>query len=1363
MRGNARAPGRARVLLLLFARIVTGKVGMRYRSICLPLMGVVSLALLATSPAAAQVPAGKAVAVRRPRAFDLSAAAAGLQGVRLDANRVECNGITANGRHCTDLSESGTVEGGYWPLGTGDNYVFNGGLQVVGLIPADAGFGWAGDTVGVFFMDPRGDQRQGSAVSGIYDSRNASQLAGWPEAAYVTDTSLYAPTLIGRAAISDQDTWARYWDGNPALARGRGHMMGVVVDQRTLSWNRPDDDRDIVYFIFRLINATSSVPASYDDLAAFGYSAADRQALADLGARFQAAAESLDVTLHVPDSGYSFHHLYVGYYQDPDVGNASFNYSTAVLPFSLIAAMKSNYAEPLWQYPVDVFHTPFALAPGYEAIQFLRGAADSADPGARVALWSNTCGGCGLLRDPIGVQQLYRYLSGGTSPALGDGQCNSDPVAQHACTVLQAYADTRFFESTGPAELAPGHSLLVAVAMLYAAPLAAWPATTNGIYAMPAGQLQPYVNAGTQETFFPGWPATADTLALVGTAGGTRVCTSNCDQTATIREPVERAMGWGQFSDANADGRIEMDEVQTAPRSLLRKAQVAQAVFDRKFLLAAPPAGPRFYLIPGDGQVTVVWEPSASEQTGDPYVAAASDPTSPLYDPDYRGHDVEGYRIWRGTSASDLKVIAQYDYAGTWFTDYTGQVFDPSYPRCAPELGIDSTCRVIFGYPYGGAGPGESYPLAGPVIQILPGGRILTADGSVLVLKADTAVTGGGTGYPPLTDNGVPFSYVDSAVTNSFPYVYAVTAFDVNSVVSGPSSQQSALALQSVTPRVPALNAHDAAIVTGIYGDDDVALDTATAGVTIDSATGAFRGPVPPANGASVAVLHWVSELMGPGDITAHIDSLTPGTVGGFGGPYAKMYVTLSSATDTTHVVVGFDDGMGYYQVNIVDLFSWWPFQASSPLVRYDSARGAALGIGAQLSADARAPVQFSGVVAPSGAVSDGNYTMNARRYPWGGFGAADDHSAYLNHPVWYDEGSAEPPQPTVSPFASPDHSNGKLTGVSMIYEPIAYRQPVTGVPPGINVNYRYVQYGTSLGHPGDFVVTWNADSSISVRDSTHHVPLRFRPDMGVSWGFVNARAFTAAGVTAADIADGTGSPTIGVVGSHHAYAIHPVCDDVWGGQCAPLERTAEYEPVDYTNDGAANGSGIMLYIDGSFYVMAMSALPAAGTKWHLKVVHGIVNATCSTYNPATPADVPAACSNYTYRPWPYRQAYVPGLRYRIRVTQAAGVSAGAGDLRAIHTVPDPYYNHSAYEVLGGPRELRFVNLPAQCIIRIYSASGILVRLLTHNDATGGGEEPWNLLNRGGREVASGVYFYHVQAADARTRVGRLTIVNMTN
>jgi hypothetical protein len=88
-----------------------------------------------------------------------------------------------------------------------------------------------------------------------------------------------------------------------------------------------------------------------------------------------------------------------------------------------------------------------------------------------------------------------------------------------------------------------------------------------------------------------------------------------------------------------------------------------------------------------------------------------------------------------------------------------------------------------------------------------------------------------------------------------------------------------------------------------------------------------------------------------------------------------------------------------------------------------------------------------------------------------------------------------------------------------------------------------------------------------------------------------------------------------------------------------------------------------------------------------------------------------------------------------------------------------PYYVTNAFERTTEGKVIQFVNLPADCIIRTYSSSGILVALLEHHSSTFGGSERWNVLNRNDQVVASGVYFYHIEAGDAR-RVGRFMVVN---
>jgi hypothetical protein len=175
-------------------------------------------------------------------------------------------------------------------------------------------------------------------------------------------------------------------------------------------------------------------------------------------------------------------------------------------------------------------------------------------------------------------------------------------------------------------------------------------------------------------------------------------------------------------------------------------------------------------------------------------------------------------------------------------------------------------------------------------------------------------------------------------------------------------------------------------------------------------------------------------------------------------------------------------------------------------------------------------------------------------------------------------------------------------------------------------------------------------------------------------------------------------------------------------------------------------GNGFILYLNGKFFLMQMAAAPAAGTVWNLRTYAGQVVGTPGSYSFRSAT----------------RPAAVPGLRAQIAYTATSFSAAATTDsaMNSIHTVPDPYYVTNSLEITSNTKNLRFVNLPSQSIIRIYSSSGILVNILTHNDAQAGGEQTWNLRNRNNQFVASGVYFYHVEAPDGKTKVGRFTVVN---
>ncbi len=1293
---------------------------------------------------------------------------AGATNVMLNVNRMQCN-INNRGVGCVDPNGSPVLGGGFWPKGTPDEYVFDGGLQVgatvLGYPDTTSRFAWTGDTVGVFFMDPRGDQFQGDAVTNVYNSLNANDLANWPSDAFIEDTTLYNGALIGRPTISQQDTWVRYWDGNTSLVTGRKHTMGVLVDQRSVAWNFPSGNEDVLYFLFRFINITAAGNSGvYDSLAKDGYNQTQIQNIEAIADQFRSQSQSAyNVTL--PATGFTFHNMFVSYFQDIDIGPALYYYQVGDLVFQQQDGITADFSEPGWEFPPNIFGPPFAAEPGLFAVKYLKSPL-SEEGKPPLSLWGNSSNG-NPFPDPVGVSQMYRYISGHNNPALGDPACSvPDPVLYRTCGLVTVPGDQRAFVASGPFDLNPGQSSVVVVAMVAAAPVAQLPAVTNmGKYNMPAFTLPPS-NSGVTE-WRPNIPALPESLAVWGSfaADGTPYVTIN-----------QRAGGWMSYSDANHDGVIEQNEVQTVPRSLFDKEKVAQSVFDNKFLLPFAPDAPRFFLVPGDGKVTVVWQKSVSETNGNRYFDIASQAfvgnppqPNPLYDPDFREFDVEGYRIWRGRTPAEMQVIAQFDYSGTQFTDFTGQVFDPAFPNCAPELGlgvapdsvtcggktafVDQTQPPGFTYPYQGAGNAKSYPILSDFVQIPPGGRTQLRSGNVFVLQADTAVTGGNTGYPRLTGTGVPFAFVDNSVRDGFTYYYAVTAFSVNSVKSGPSSLESPLVTQLTIPRVSAGQETAGSLgTTQLIGADGKPL-TVGAVPSLDPATGEFSGPMPPTNAVTVGFESFIPQVLGTGSATVSIDSIVPGYADpeGSGTAFpATYYMTAkgSGAPNPAVLHLQVDAFSGLDSSNV-------PFPATSAGESQSQRFGgdSTFSIYGSLSADV--PGDYRTVSFSRGSINGdpANSDFNGPRW-WAG--AGNENTANPNG------GLCAPASGGCTAPPNLGLTSGTLPGVSVLFHVQGYgsvpNRPMRDLD-GIL---------SSLARAADFQVFWGSNGAIdSVVDVTHHVQVPFSQVLRASWGILNDSSFLATGIPASVTPDGNN----GVLSWEDIFCVAPGPRTIYqfmnpagstpfnacgtGADSAVLMNHARLSPVVAASSGFghafantdATGNGFIFYLNGHFFLMQMAALPAAGTVWNARFYAGSITGSAATKDFAfTPAVRPAA---------------VPGLRLQIQYTGSTLTAATNDSVMAkVHTVPDPYYVTNALEITANTKVLRFVNLPAKAIIRIYSTSGILVNVLAHNDPTGGGEQVWNLRNRNNQFVASGVYFYHVEAADGRTKIGRFTVVN---
>jgi len=1025
-----------------------------------------------------------------------------------------------------------------------------------------------------------------------------------------------------------------------------------------------------------------------------------------------------------------------------DVAEAGANFSSVNVPFALGYVYEHTFAGAEgWTFDPAIFSPPFFPGAGFVGVKYLKSPiVNGAEVG--LTLFSNTING-GAFDDAQNTIQLFRYLSNNINPAAGDAPCNTgNPQDTKICFVNNtAPDDMRFFQSSGPLTLGPGQFGTIAVAYIFAPPVA-------------VGDCS---GPGTCDVF-PGDPTRLSALATADNA-------NTVDSVAGFR---------GYDGDDDGNGLPDQGEF-SAPvaGSLLGKALVAQSVFDFGFLLPFAPEAPPFFLIPGNNQVTVLWQPSATETSGDPFFAVASQPTitdpvtgivgpNPLYDPNYRQFDVEGYRVYRGRvdSPNELSLVAQFDYAGTLIRDFTSQVsFNGQLQTgCAPELGINTVtitpnpddptvsdttfgCPVDFDSLVPGVAPTVfvDIPLVGPIIQVKRGERTTLATGESIILKSDTAFTGAASGgAPELQDTGVPFTFLDTGVRSNIRYFYSVTAFDVNSFQSGPSTIESPRNTKPVTPVANAANFQGSATLTQSIEGRGVNVSQGATPPTLDPVTGRFSGKQPPPDNVELNFAGAFAQniFTGTGTVSATLLGLGLGDARN-GIPATYTYETQSAQGVLDTVTLGIAQ----------------PLDNSNPTTVSEPFQGA--------TADASLSAIYN---VPAGFVQTAQVTQGLVAYQkHAGFGRGcwvdglfGDNDCAYNGPRWFsgpNETKADPNAGNVagSQDATDNNNAGELPGVATVWNPQSYNQ-ITG-------GYRVIEAMLGGGvRAADFNVYWGAAGLIdSVVDVTNNVLVPFMPDsISGGWGILNVANSPSANSDARP-----GELTLVDWG-----CVFPISDptrqpdQLFGcpaGTVYTLSNTAVPGPVviaaDIAGAPARTNPGFSMFLAGHIFFFELapgSTVPAQGTVWTMRSYIGDItggNGAAGSFGP------------YTFEPAPRTMSAIGAKVNLTYEATNAVVAATDDDLSRVHTVPDPYYVTSQFEQTTDTKIIKFVNLPADCIIRIYSSSGVLVNLVEHHSTTFGGAEDWNVRNRNNQIVASGVYFYHIEAGDAR-RVGRFTVVN---
>jgi hypothetical protein len=126
-----------------------------------------------------------------------------------------------------------------------------------------------------------------------------------------------------------------------------------------------------------------------------------------------------------------------------------------------------------------------------------------------------------------------------------------------------------------------------------------------------------------------------------------------------------------------------------------------------------------------------------------------------------------------------------------------------------------------------------------------------------------------------------------------------------------------------------------------------------------------------------------------------------------------------------------------------------------------------------------------------------------------------------------------------------------------------------------------------------------------------------------------------------------------------------------------------------------------------------------------------------------------------------FRNPLLPGDVYDI-TTEADVYTVTEGDLDEIVVVPNPYNATSVYEHIAFIREVQFMGLPEQCLIRIFNTAGELVQVIKHDVNSPGYRGPsieaWDLRTYNNQEVSFGVYVFHVISNDQEF-TGKLAVI----
>jgi len=796
--------------------------------------------------------------------------------------------------------------------------------------------------------------------------------------------------------------------------------------------------------------------------------------------------------------------------------------------------------------------------------------------------------------------------------------------------------------------------------------------------------------------------------------------------------------------------------------NLLATQLTAQATFDAGFVVPTAPPKPDFKLIPGDHQVTIVWD-AGPVQAVNPFAKVARDPFKRLADgsPD---PDAEGTGIF--LAAGDVVYVSSRDTGGlTGFVtaseagltgrEVTNAAYNPNFviqdfqgfKVYRSRTGLASDAELISQFDLNDAIVGGLFCTAAtPVFDT--GGEFVSSvctSSSQLDLGTNT-----GLGFSVIDRGGsFPDPSTGPGLINGIPVFYTVTSYAVNTgetPVDLPSQEaldvlvppaaplvlEAGLSpLQQVTPESnpSSLKAAVVGDVT-LKGDDGTVID---APGPIPVADGALAGPIPGARDYDVAVqVVQPTEIPSDFELQVHVDAMdmTSAFNTGFCGG-AFNVPGCGDSVDDTFADHATGDGRGALMI-----------------LRLTDGSGNVLQTPTGPAEDIRAafgPLNFSS----STTISSPPIQVLSPKDPSHGVAFTVQYTTEIG-------GRA---------------ANCVINGLCE-----ALAADGGGPPASLNaVNFDRFHYGQTI--VSDILVTWSNQGGVlslsQVHDESNHVDYQFEPRATTDeWGFAAATGLRAAEKAAADAngAETTAGGKYLVPTGISCIALLDGCDFygvdgetfIQGGSPGAWTDLAS-DPAIFTKlpvaiyltdndqlqqpDLLAHDASIVtvdghpatrLKLAGHWVNLVFNQLPADGEQWLFRFPRGGVGT-----DGLVDADTP--------------RGPVPGQVLSVSIQGGTSELADA-NLNAISVVPNPFIAADEITRGRGLQRILFTNLPPQATIRIYTISGNLVRVLEHSD--GSGTEEWDVRTRFDLLVASGNYYYHVTTPDGRTFLGRFAVIN---